>query len=101
MTISGAGAGSVEVGQARLVGDSEDDGQWTGPSVEQAGTPSQSGGVESALGRGSMGGVAGMNRQRRRMARDAREPPSAQTGEIGVAGATCGGWARFLSANME
>ena len=49
MTISGAGAGSVEAGQARRVGDGEDVGQWAGPSVEQAGTPPQSGGVESAL----------------------------------------------------
>jgi len=95
---SGAGAGSVEVGQAQWVGDGGVAGQWAGPSVESAGASPQSGGIVSGLGRGSMGGAAGKIRQRRRMrmARDAREPPRVQTGEMGVAGATCGGWARFL-----
>ena len=35
------------------------------------------------------------------MARDTRVPPSALVKMLEAADVSCGGWARFLSANME
>jgi len=54
---------------------------------------------EEAAALGVAERAVGETRQRRRMQRDASWPPIVQTGEAGVAGATCG--ARFLSANIE